>query len=177
MTKFTAELWKKRRPKTVFDYIFNKIDVQTNGCWFWKGAKSNKVGGFAYDNEIGPAPRKVYEKLVGLIPNGLCALHTCDDYRCVNPKHIYPGTKKQNRQDFMQRHPKAKELMAEATKRANAGLKRKWDSMSPEERTAFIKMRKEKEMAKHPPGSPSRIKAAESRRKTLEEKKNASTNN
>lgn len=33
------------------------------------------------------------------IPEGLFACHSCNNERCVNPNHIYPGTQKQNMAD------------------------------------------------------------------------------
>lgn len=140
----TSKGWEKRRPPTVVEYISSKIDVQDDtGCWLWKGARAGRVGEFNYKNEVGLAPRKVYENLVSSIPESLCALHHCDDPRCVNPDHLYLGTKKQNRKDFMNRHPRARELLIEGAKRAGAGSKRRWDRLSPEERKEFIDKRAE----------------------------------
>jgi hypothetical protein len=136
-----SEAWNKRRLPTVVDYIFSKIDKQENGCWIWKGAKIGRPSQFNYNNEVGLAPRKVYEKLIGPIPEGLCALHKCDDPRCVNPEHLYPGTKKQNRKDFMERHPKARQLLIEGAKRAGIGSKNRWARLSPAERELFIQRR------------------------------------
>lgn len=39
----------------------------------------------------------------GEIQEGLCVLHRCDNKKCVNPNHLYVGTKKQNTLDAVSR--------------------------------------------------------------------------
>ena len=136
----TSAGWEKRRPRTAALYIKSKI-CKVGTCWIWKGAAKGRTGSFSYRNNNGNAPRKVYEVLVGKIPEGLCILHSCDDPRCVNPKHLRPGTKKENRADFMKRNPKAKRIIAKAMKFGAAGLKRFWSRMTNSERAEFCKKR------------------------------------
>src|SRR5699024_62252 len=38
------------------------------------------------------------------IKNGLWVLHTCDNKKCVNPKHLYLGDVKQNVKDAVERN-------------------------------------------------------------------------
>lgn len=81
-----------------------KVDKSNpEGCWLWTGSKNNKgYGMILVQTAIGKrlAHRVSYELYVGPIPDGLCALHRCDTPACVNPKHIFLGTKKDNIDDM-----------------------------------------------------------------------------
>ena len=84
----------------VFDKTRIPLSGQYDECWEWLGGISNKSGhGRIYD----PSTRKlfyphriVYEGFYGQIPDGLCVLHACGNGSCVNPAHLYAGTKKDN---------------------------------------------------------------------------------
>ncbi len=92
--------------------------------------------------------RKSYEVFVGPIPDDLIVRHKCDNTICCNPEHLELGTKKDNRRDFMQRHERADELIQELKKNAGNGVRRFWESLSPEERKNFIEERARKQAEK-----------------------------
>ena len=73
--------------------------VTESGCWIWMG--SVKQGGMGYGQSVNGtyAHREAYTAFYGEIPKGLCVLHRCDMPLCVNPKHLFIGTKLENMQD------------------------------------------------------------------------------
>lgn len=69
-------------------------------CWLWNGSIDGKgYGRFWVGTGHVAAHRVVYEHFEGEIPVGLNLLHSCDTPLCVNPKHMIPGTQKENVQD------------------------------------------------------------------------------
>lgn len=83
-----------------------------NGCWLWTGV-SCKPGYGRFGRGPALAHRVAYEKLVGTIPAGVCLLHKCDTPACVNPKHMFLGSRTDNQKDSMLKGRQAKKLTPE----------------------------------------------------------------
>lgn len=69
-------------------------------CWEWESLKINSgYGKFSVNEKYFLTHRLSYELFKGEIPEGLCVLHTCDNRLCVNPNHLWLGTKRDNKLD------------------------------------------------------------------------------
>lgn len=135
--------WLKRREASLREYITAPVVIDADGCWIWKGKTDNSYGLACWMGEERSAHIVSYEEYHGLVPEGLCVLHHCDKRPCVNPNCLYVGNKKQNRRDFMERHPRAQELTAALIKKGAEGVQRFWDKLSSEERSEFVRKRAE----------------------------------
>jgi hypothetical protein len=73
-----------------------------SGCWEWTGSrKDNGYGVISINNHQEYTHRLSYKLFVGEIPDGLCVLHRCDNPPCINPCHLFLGTKQDNIQDCL----------------------------------------------------------------------------
>jgi hypothetical protein len=105
-----------RRYKDLKDKILSNIIVDKNtGCWNWTGTL-NRVEGekrrygrvFVGSTLDGTgkrimAHRASYMAFVEMVPDELCVCHKCDNPKCVNPNHLFLGTKKDNAKDMVKK--------------------------------------------------------------------------
>lgn len=83
--------------------FWNRVN-QTDTCWLWTGAvRTDGYGHCRYQGNQVSCHRLAWTLTYGEIPIGLCVLHKCDVRLCINPDHLYLGTKKDNSRDAIVR--------------------------------------------------------------------------
>lgn len=75
-----------------------------NSCWIWRGYINPTGYGCFQEAGERSAHRVSWILFYGAIPKGLCVLHKCDIKACVNPKHLYLGSRKDNMRDALERN-------------------------------------------------------------------------
>jgi len=83
------------------------IMTEAKGCWLWMGSIRKDGYGQMFRGKDRttpiPAPRASWIIHRGPIPDGLWVLHECDVRSCVNPDHLFLGTRQDNIDDMVRK--------------------------------------------------------------------------
>ncbi len=86
---------------TTKERFWGKVHIQNaTSCWLWLGGRSaSGYGFFWFRGRMCQAHRVAWELTKGTIPSVTCVLHSCDTPLCVNPRHLWLGSKRDNAND------------------------------------------------------------------------------
>jgi hypothetical protein len=94
---------------TQIELFKTRYEISENGCWNWTWKKDKDgYGQFHARPNHQRAHRFAYEVFYGEFDYNLLVCHKCDNPSCVNPKHLFLGTNKDNINDMLKKNRYAK---------------------------------------------------------------------
>jgi hypothetical protein len=104
-------------PYTLENILRYKSKKMDNDCIIYTGTiKKNGYGSISFKNKEYLAHRKSYEFYYGKISKNIHVCHHCDNPPCINPKHLFLGTAKDNINDCIKKNRNSSPPIARGSK-------------------------------------------------------------
>jgi hypothetical protein len=95
--------------QNLINRLLNKVEKTEKGCWEWKGTiLSVGYGVMNVNSHRTYTHRLSYLLFKGEIPDEQDVCHKCDNRICVNPDHLWLGSRSDNIHDMVNKNRQAK---------------------------------------------------------------------
>jgi hypothetical protein len=98
MFSIKAMPFRNPYPKVSVKQRLEKHIISKDGCWLTDLVKlKDGQTQICVDGKMKTTHRVSYEIYKGKIPDNMCVLHTCENIGCVNPDHLFLGSRMEKR--------------------------------------------------------------------------------